>query len=732
MCEEKQQQVKGVLGNYLIRLLTLAALAAIIYLIVRYIDAENIGKVKSVVLALFGLGLVVFVHELGHFTLAKMVDIHVKAFSLFMGPILLGIRRTEKGFVFRILPSLFPKQGSEDGLLSFTVGKPGRAGETEYRICLIPFGGFVSMLGQEDVGAAEKDDNPRSFMNKSVGARMKVISAGVIFNVIFAVLIFIIVFLTGIDFPAPVVGGLRPDSPAQIAGLQPGDEIIKIDGKSDIEFVDIGSAAALSAGGQKIHLTVRRLDGTTKEFSIASDVPADKNTDMRIFGILPTQRLTVANVKDPNKLYENTGLLGGDTIVAVDGEKVKHGWEFDNLIETALTRNVTLIARRSEANSAKTEQVQSKPIPLEMLSSNDNFKTGYKLNHICSMVPRLKIVKVLPARQTSVSKGLLSSLKKLFSDPNRPQQTVPSLKVGDIITAVADIRNPTYQELREITIKYENKELPITVLRHQAGGKYRTETITVTPLKPIESTRVEIGISIVFDAEHPVVAATIATETALGALDIPRGATITAVNGQTVSDFYDVIAVIRKNTGRQILLEYHFDAEKTGRVLFDVPNEGNFITAKTTLAASVPFKLLTRTYKATGPINAVAMGCRRTFKWICSSYRTIRALVAGIVSPKNLMGPVGIISMGSAVIADEPFINSLYLLALVNALIAVFNFLPLPVFDGGHMVLLIIEKIKGSALNYRVQTIINYVGLAFILALALYITRMDIIRAFFQ
>ena len=69
-----------------------------------------------------------------------------------------------------------------------------------------------------------------------------------------------------------------------------------------------------------------------QESFIASDVPADKDTGMRIFGILPTQRLTVSNVKDPNKLYENIGLRGGDIITAVNGEKVEHGWEFDNLI----------------------------------------------------------------------------------------------------------------------------------------------------------------------------------------------------------------------------------------------------------------------------------------------------------------------------------------------------------------------------------------------------------------
>ena len=77
-------------------------------------------------------------------------------------------------------------------------------------------------------------------------------------------------------------------------------------------------------------------------------------------------------------------------------------------------------------------------------------------------------------------------------------------------------------------------------------------------------------------------------------------------------------------------------------------------------------------------------------------------------------------------------LHSLYLLAVINALLAVFNFLPLPILDGGHMVLLVTEKIKGSPLSYRVQQVINYTGLIFIIALALYITQMDIIRIIFQ
>jgi len=148
--------------------------------------------------------------------------------------------------------------------------------------------------------------------------------------------------------------------------------------------------------------------------------------------------------------------------------------------------------------------------------------------------------------------------------------------------------------------------------------------------------------------------------------------------------------------------------------------------------AYAPLKTLKRTYKASGPINAVAIGYKQTMKFVMSSYATIKAVFTGSVSAKNLMGPVGIIAFSSQIIAEREIVDYLYFLALINALIAVFNFLPLPILDGGHIVLLIIERVKGSPLSYKVQEIITYAGLIFIGGLFLYITGNDIIRVFFK
>ena len=110
---------------------------------------ETLSTVIYWLEVVFGLGFVIFIHELGHFLLAKWNGVKVEKFSIGFGPTLLGFRR----------------------------------GETEYVLAAIPLGGFVKMLGEGLEEEANKSTDPRSFTNKSVGARMAIISAGVIMNV---------------------------------------------------------------------------------------------------------------------------------------------------------------------------------------------------------------------------------------------------------------------------------------------------------------------------------------------------------------------------------------------------------------------------------------------------------------------------------------------------------------------------------------------------------------------
>lgn len=689
------------------RVLWIAIFAAVVYLVV-----QNVRVVSNLAVVLIGFGAVVLVHEFGHFIVAKMGGIKVEAFSLFMPPTVLGLRRTAKGLRFRFLPMFFSKSSesgeeSEDEGLSFTLGKGGQESDTEYRFGLIPFGGYVKLLGQEDVGPVKQISDPRSFANKSLGIRAAVIAAGVTFNVISAAIVLMIVFLVGINFPPPVVGGVMPGSPAARAGLRPGDEVLEIDGDSDnLDFSSIALAAALSQANKAVPMTVLRADGTIEEIGIvAENLPGGQ---MREFGIEQPRSLTLAEVSDPNALKARTGLLPGDTVIAVAGKEVEHEWTFDRIVRETLSRQVTITAERPRP-SGVVEQVQTE-IKLAWQTGRGNVESEADLANVYSMVPRLRVL------QDQVSRS------------GRQEDDGQRLLAGDIIVAVDSIENPTYLELRETTAQFENKPLSIQVLREDPNGIERLTTVTVTPRRDPMSDRVVIGFIPVLDADNAIVAATVASEGGAPKLDIPSGARITRVGGRSVASFYDTINEVRRWNGREVVVEYELGDERQGAVTLQTAGVERPIQVESTLLEVLPFKGLERLYRADGPIEAIRMGYRRTVMFISMTYITLGQLISGLLSPRLLMGPVGIVVSSYRIVEAQPLVYYAYFLGLISASIAVLNFLPLPPFDGGLIVLMLIEKVKGSPLSEKAQGIVAYAGWALVLTLLIYVTYHDIVR----
>src|SRR5262249_45461734 len=147
---------------------------------------ETLSGAWYILMVVVGLGFVIFWHELGHFLLAKRNDVRVLTFSIGFGPVLVSWRQ---GLGFRFFRS--SAQEYEELHRSDREGRLERdlsaVGETEYVLSAVPLGGFVKMLG-EAAEEASKTTDPRAFSNKGVAARMAIISAGVIMNVILGML----------------------------------------------------------------------------------------------------------------------------------------------------------------------------------------------------------------------------------------------------------------------------------------------------------------------------------------------------------------------------------------------------------------------------------------------------------------------------------------------------------------------------------------------------------------
>ncbi len=193
------------------------------------------------------LGALIFFHELGHFFIAKLFGVKVLRFSLGLGP------------------KLFGKQ----------------IGETEYAISVIPFGGYVKMLGEniDDDEPIPPSEEHRAFNNQPVLKRIAIVMAGPIFNLLLALIIFMLFYsIVGERVLIPEVGAIKKNSPAQKAGIKPGDLIIAIDGVFIHKWEDIKNIVH-KKGCVPILLTIKRQD---KYINI--EVIPEKGITNNIFG----------------------------------------------------------------------------------------------------------------------------------------------------------------------------------------------------------------------------------------------------------------------------------------------------------------------------------------------------------------------------------------------------------------------------------------------------------------
>ena len=242
---------------------------------------------------ILALGILVAVHEWGHFYVARRCGVQVERFSI--------------GFGKPIWRKL-----SKSG--------------TEYVIAMIPLGGYVRMLdGRIDDVPPELAN--KAFNNKPVLQRMAIIAAGPGVNFIFAFFALWLMYIVGLETVKPIVKAVESDSIAYVAGMQPGDEIINIGGRRTPDWEAVNLELVSNIGGDNTVVTVRNSSNTEKELTFTLDTwnfDPDIESPLSSLGLTPFRpnpTLTVGFVGDDSAAKE-AGLLPGDKIIALNGNKL--------------------------------------------------------------------------------------------------------------------------------------------------------------------------------------------------------------------------------------------------------------------------------------------------------------------------------------------------------------------------------------------------------------------------
>jgi regulator of sigma E protease len=716
-------------------MVSLIITAIVVVVVCVFLDVIDTVKV------VLGLGLVIFIHELGHFLAAKWCDVHVKTFSIGFGP---------------AVPFCSYKWG-----------------ETTYMVGIIPLGGYVSMVGEGD-NAADDDaeEDPRSFRRKSVGQRMLIISAGVVMNIILGLACFAAAYLHGVNEEPATVGGVASGGAAWRAGIRADDHILKIDDRDNPTFQDLRPIVMSTRKGNSVKLLIKR-PGLDEPFSVDVEPLREEGTYFPTLGIFAEQKPTLLSLKKKGFHPTIAGTIAakvepqfepGDRIVGMTDPNnpavvtpLQDPREPANPIDDYYQRlsklgnqPITFHVRRKDAPG------DSKPVEIVV-------PPAYRAD----LGIRMRIGEVMALRKGSPAEnaGVI------------PRNEGPNPATGDRIAVVKlpeadgkevwfttgdekDQPNVTVRKLDPILLPLEIKKwaernstkpdlsLKLVVLRtigHKEGQRveltlkydsnYMNDRETVMyPNSPISIGGLGLGYWVEAVVEEVAPGGPADSK-------LQKGDLITAVrlksidsDGKVKSAEWDDVkahqwALVESKFQSQP--PYEIDLKvKRGEEIIEINDiKGREDKNWPLESRGLILQLDYRTQKAGDFGEALNLGSLRTVRFIKIIYMNLYSMIIGRVSPKTMSGPLTI-ATASYRLAGEDFWQFLLFLGMISVNLAVVNFLPIPVLDGGHMVFLILEKILGRPVPERIFAFAMYVGLALILSLMVYVIYLDVSRLF--
>lgn len=688
-----------------------------------------LGKLGVIGKVAVGLGFVIFIHELGHFLAAKTFGVRCDKFYVgFDVPIRIGPIR---------LPSTLARF---------------QWGETEYGIGIIPLGGYVKMLGQDDDPRNAQTESekirtgdeatagldPRSYPAKPVWQRMIIISAGVVMNLISAVFLAGAAYYVGVPYSPSVVGSVNAGSPAWIADLQPGDQVVRVGtgGKDDpnLRFSDLMTGVIIHGfrdRGEPLEVHVQRGDSRL----VLNPVPSprydpkgrahllgftgERSTELALDGFDPFSPLNSLDLD----------LKAGDRVVAVDGQtldvdprfQVPTASQLRQLFQARWNEPVKLTVERpasdsqSDASSAKSVEVTIPPAPRNTLG------IGFAIGPV-----------------TAVRDGSIGQEAGFLP--------------GDLMVKIDGQPITDGLILPQQFAQSSGKPVVFTVKRSSGDGESEVELTVESPSPPTfdnvsflgsgELSLGGVGVAFAIDSEVSFVDNDVISDLRVRVgdrllqyrwspneqqrEDAAQMFNVKALTeSRTVDSFFNVASLYELIQSLPIgsRLECFFEQDrKTVRVPLSIEQDSQWFR---TDERGLEFKGLTQVHRTSQIGTAIGLGFQETQRRFFEVLGFLRLLVTGQIGMGGVAGPVRLFDF-AAQEASHGTSRLLIFLTLLSANLAILNFLPIPALDGGHMMFLIAEAIRGKPVSEELQIRLTMVGVLSLLALMAFVILKDI------
>ncbi len=728
--------------------------------LIAFIDLGLIIVILQVAIA---LGLVIFVHELGHFAVAKWCGVKCEKFYL--------------GFDFFGLK-----------LLKF------RRGETEYGIGIFPLGGYVKMLGQEDNPARLREEierarrqqeqagqttagdaaepggepaegetaqtdkpaagpesepfdlaaaenalyDPRSYLSKSVPQRMAIISAGVIMNVVFAFCCAVLAYGVGVRQIECGVGNLISGESAWQAGFEVGDHITAINDRPVRAFRDLQEAVALGDAEEEAVFTVERF-GEPEPIELRTRPDLERGrptigiTNPFTTSLLAKETGRRAGLEHPSEPDSpardaQPPFQFGDRVAAIDGQPIEHFSQIDTFLAMHPDRELVFSVERGTAEGEGTPETVDVHVATNPVR---------RLGLVMEMGDIAAVRNGSPAAAAGIRPG--DRLAAVDNEPPGDPMTLPDrlrVRSGETVTLTLHREGEAPRDVQVVLGPVRSAaispaadsplDVPVLGIAYQVFAR----VVDVLPGSAAAGAELRAG--------DTLVEAVITPPDGLSAEQKQAGAReVTVKFEEKQGEWPFLLRWLQREEARIVSIPawpaffYRLQQSAPGSTVTLTTGDGRTVELKPEPAddwhlavRGLIFEPPLFHRQAQGPGEALALGGRETLGSVMQVYLFLRRIGTQI-SPRQLGGPITI-ARAAGHYAYQGFGQFLLFITLLSANLAVLNFLPIPLLDGGHMVFLAYEGIRGKPADERIQIALTYIGLLFILTLMVWVIGLDI------